>query len=108
MSRAWQLDNVEEELDDEEIARILQEEEYEIARQQQREAQQRQQQQAKQPAATQRPTTQAAPLRYGSGPVAPTSTDELLLLRTFSARSSLLGSESLSDGAYQQSRAVVR
>jgi sRNA-binding protein len=96
MSR-WQLDNVEEELDDEEIARILQEEEYEIARQQQREAQQRQQQQAKQPAATQRPT-QAAPLRYGSGPVPPTSTDELLLLRTFSAHS-LLGSDSLSDGA---------
>jgi hypothetical protein len=80
MSR-WQLDNVEEELDDEEIARILQEEEYEIARQQQREAQQRQQQQAKQPAATQRPT-QAAPLRYGSGPVPPTSTDELLLLQS--------------------------
>jgi hypothetical protein len=79
MSR-WQLDNVEEELDDEEIARILQEEEYEIARQQQREAQQRQQQQAKQPAATQRPT-QAAP-RYGSGPVPPTSTDELLLLQS--------------------------
>jgi len=82
MSRAWQLDNVEEELDDEEIARILQEEEYEIARQQQREAQQRQQQQARQPAATQRPTTQVAPLRYGSGPVAPTSTDELLLLQS--------------------------
>ena len=66
-----------EELDDEEIARILQEEEYEIARQQQREAQQRQQQQAK----TQAAAATAAP-RRGSGPVAPASTDEVLLLQS--------------------------
>jgi hypothetical protein len=73
MSR-WRQDNVVEELDDEEIARILQEEEYEIARQQQREAQQRQQQQAKAQAT-------AAP-RRGSGPVAPASNDEVLLLQS--------------------------
>jgi hypothetical protein len=74
MSR-WQ-DHPEEELDDEEIARILQEEEYEIARQNQ---QQQQRQQAQQPRPAQKTPVQVVGTR-SSGPHPPASTDELLLL----------------------------
>jgi hypothetical protein len=88
MSR-W-LDNPEDELDDEEIARILQEEEYEIARQQQREAQLRQQQAAKQ-------TT--TPKHDGKSVVAPSSGgDEVLLLQ--SRCSAVSGSTVLNGSCY--------
>lgn len=89
MSR-WQ-DNPEDELDDEEIARILQEEEYEIARQQQREAQLRQQQAAKQT-----PT----PKHDGRSVVAaaPSSVDDVLLLQ--SRCSAVSGSTVLNGSCY--------